>query len=547
MKKIFLLFFLFCVAAPAYSQSVLGQLGCDTIKELTTTVNVNQNPIIIINSPVPNLRVESKNRNIIKRVEETQGRWAIIVPPGTHKLVFDAKGFERLELENFVFAKSRTYEVRIFSARAPHNVVELAGKGSITIQTIPEEASIALDGIPGEWKSPAIIKNIIAATYTITVYKQNYDSLVFTANVIQDSTTQLPLVKLVPQFGFLKIGTDKGAKLVINNEAEVFSSDTIITLPRGNHSLVLEKPQYQTISKEIVITSGDTTIFQQALVANFSYFDFSKFSTNATIMFDGRTVPPRIYKTTPGVHIVAIENAAEGKLKLSKSFSVEPGAIREIRETDVWDPGDLVITSDVLAKLFIDDREVALSIEQTIPAGFHTVKLVHPKLGEETRTVQISSNRKSNLFISMLPSRSTTAWLTVFPGVSQMYRGMTIKGLLYIGGFILSAAGSYYFDDQYNQEVRKYKYYVQQYKATTNGTTAAVLNDAIKKKYSQMSDAESQRQLAFGATGAVFLWNIVDSFIFGPRYGYRKRDDSAFNFQIRSKDQYIAMNIHVTF
>lgn len=546
MKKISVLILMCCFTAPVYSQSVLGQLGSDEIKELTTTVNVNENPIIIINSPIANLRVESKNRNIIKRIEEAEGRWAIIVPSGTHKLIIDAKGYERLELENFVFAKSRTYVLRIFEVRAPRNVVELAGKGSMSIRTIPDGATITLDGIPGEWKSPANIKNIIAASYTVTVSEQNYDSLTFTANIIQDSTIILSPIHLVPQFGFLRIITDNNAMLEINNETLVCSSDSVIELPRGKYPLLLKKYRYKTFSKDITILSGDTTVLQQALVPNFAYFDFSKLTADTKIKLDSKNVEPTIIEITPGEHRVSIENARVGTA--SKNVSAEPGVSRIIRETDIQDPGDLLVTSDVLAQLFIDGREAPLSVlQENIPAGLHTIKLVHRDLGEEVRTIHMTPSIKNNVFISMLPSRSTAAWLTVFPGVSQMYRGMTFKGLLYLTSFLVSAAGSYYFNDQFSQQNRTYIVYIKAYNATTYSVRAAELDRLVKLQYSKLTTTQNQRQIAFGATGAIFVWNIIDSFLFGPRYGYRRYKDSALNFQIESNEQHVTMGFNVPF
>ena len=248
------------------------------------------------------------------------------------------------------------------------------------------------------------------------------------------------IAKLVPQFGFLKIITDRGAVLKINNKTTVFSSDSVMELTKGTYSLLLERPRYQVFSKDITIASGDTTVVEQQLIPTFAYYDFSKLTKETKVWLDGNLSCTAIIETTPGEHTISIENKSTGQL--TKSFTLMPGETKIIRERDLQDPGSLIVNSDVLARLFIDDQEASLSIlNESIPSGFHTIRLVNDQLGEETRTIRILPNQEKDVFITMLPSRSTAAVLTIFPGISQMYRGMTAKGLLYLGSFIYRRPG----------------------------------------------------------------------------------------------------------
>ena len=113
-----------------------------------------------------------------------------------------------------------------------------------------------------------------------------------------------------------------------------------------------------------------------------------------------------------------------------------------------------------------------------------------------------------------------------------MYIGSTTRGLLYLTCFLASAAGSYYYYDQYHQKINTYNGYVAEYTATTNRTRAMQLDGLITSTYSQMMTIQKQQQTAYYVTGGVFLWNILDAMIFGPRYGYRKRQETAFNVQM---------------
>jgi len=137
--------------------------------------------------------------------------------------------------------------------------------------------------------------------------------------------------------------------------------------------------------------------------------------------------------------------------------------------------------------------------------------------------------------------------LAIIPGAGQMYNGMTMKGLAYFSGFALSLAGVYYFKTDYDRQYDAYMSFVNEYNTTTDVSRIQVLNAEIKTVYPKVQDKENLQNAAFGITGAFFLWNIIDLFLFEPQFGYREREESITGLSIRADPSTIALGLNVSF
>jgi hypothetical protein len=519
-------------ATMVYAQELLGQLGSDGIKEReSTTFSLdNDNATLIISSPIPNITLDLSRRNVI-RSQEQEGRKIYVLPGGSDKITIRAKGYLPLEFEVFSFVKKKVYDLRLYEVRAPRRSSDIAGKGSIMITSDPSGAVVTLDGIPGEWTTPQRIPNILATTYSLTAVKEKYDTLVTSVTVVQKDTIVVPLT-LVPRFGFLKFSVENGVAISLLNRSREFENYQTYELPRGEHTIVLQRPRYQTLRRTITIGNGDTLLVNTRLVPDFAYFDLTAIREGKVTIESDRAIG--IYETKPGDHLLTLDHPEVGKL--SKRFTVAPGATKKLNISDFQDPGDLKISSDVSAELYLNGKLASLGrSNQNLMAGRYTIKLRHPDLGEVERLVQLNGGDKKELFISMLPSRTTSQWLSLLPGASQYYIGNTsrsvIQSVLFAGG----AAGAYYFYSDYSDRLTEYNDLISRYKGTTDPVVAEQLNIAIEAAYPDVQRSQYLQYGFFGLTAAVYLWNIFDAFTAEPDFGYRQYDEEL-SFDIRMND-----------
>lgn len=89
------------------------------------------------------------------------------------------------------------------------------------------------------------------------------------------------------------------------------------------------------------------------------------------------------------------------------------------------------------------------------------------------------------------------AVMSVVPGLGQVYKGSTVKGIAMFAG-VAACAGAALFCDNERSDYRK--------------KIAGVSSDATAKSYRNKADNyETARNLFLGAAAAIWVWNIVDA------------------------------------
>ncbi len=537
-KQVWWLFMILFVLQRGTAQELLGQLGSDGIKEReSTTLSLdNDNATLIISSPIPSISLELSRRNVI-RTQDQEGRKIYVLPGGSDKITIRARGYLPLEFDVFTFVKKKVYDLRLFEIRAPRRSNEIAGKGSLSITSSPSDALVTLDGIPGQWRTPDTISSILATTYTVTAVKDKYDTLITTVTVVQKSLTELPIT-LTPRFGFIRFAVENGVSIGLEGNPGRFENYQTAELPRGDHTILLTRPRYQTLRRTITVGSGDTLTINSRLIPDFAYFDLTQIREGRVQVESDRAIG--IYETTPGEHLITLEHPDVGTLR--KRFTIEPGATRKLVVSDFQDPADMKISSDVAAELYLNGKLASLGRSNTnLLAGKYSVRLVHPELGEREELVQLNGREKKELFFSMLPSRSTATMLSFIPGAAQIYTGSSTRGwtqgLLFVGG----AAGAFIFSQQYASELSIYDGLISQYESTADPVLAASLNKQIETQYPVVQQVQYLQYGFISVTAAVYLWNLADAFLNEPPYGYRQLDDElSFDLRIDGRNNVFA-------
>ncbi|MFC2088079.1 DUF5683 domain-containing protein, partial [Calditrichota bacterium] len=154
------------------------------------------------------------------------------------------------------------------------------------------------------------------------------------------------------------------------------------------------------------------------------------------------------------------------------------------------------------------------------PIGVHTVEIL--KSGYEEKIFNyISHENESQSFDAILVRKSNTnaLWRSlILPGWGQHYQEKSTQTWLYPILFVGSAVGSYLMIDSYNTAVKNYDEARVIYHAAYNESDINSSWAAMEKAYDEVESKESTRNIMFIATGAIWLWNVLDTIILPPGY-----------------------------
>jgi serine/threonine protein kinase len=152
--------------------------------------------------------------------------------------------------------------------------------GNVNVTTNPDNATIYIDGVPYNQKTPTIITKLEAGYHNITIKKEGFYDVGDFIKIDPNQTfpyegTLKPIPKLNSQIqkAYLVVTTNPdGVGLYLNNVYKGISlipdpSKPLspIELPPGEYELLLKKPGYESENHKIVIKPGETKKLHYAM------------------------------------------------------------------------------------------------------------------------------------------------------------------------------------------------------------------------------------------------------------------------------------------
>ena len=145
------------------------------------------------------------------------------------------------------------------------------GGGTLTIQSIPTNAEIRLDGV-AEGTTPKSIPNLKAGPHTIVLSYPGYNDWTGTVTIVAGGTMPIT-INLIPKSGtpsgtptsssplsgtgsLVIRSTPEGATVYLNGESRGVTPLTLINIPPGTHRILLTHPGYSDYQEVVQVSAG---------------------------------------------------------------------------------------------------------------------------------------------------------------------------------------------------------------------------------------------------------------------------------------------------
>lgn len=282
------------------------------------------------------------------------------------------------------------------------------------------------------WEDAA--KNMECGLYEYRIAADNYDVSEGRVMLNQPDETFTEKVKLVPDFGYLRIDDAygiAGAQIYIDNKriGEVpYFTDT--KWKSGEYTLQITNGElYKTYNAKFIIEKGEITVLTPKLESNAAETHI-RVNAEAEIYIDKMLMGKREWRGPLRAGTYEVECRMERHKPILKTIVVRADEPQDIF-IDAPEPitGSLSVTSKPLdAEVFIDGKAVGttpMTVKDLI-IGQHTVSLNLANHKKEERTITILENRTENL--SLVLSDMAEMTITSQPAGAELYLNGEFKG-----------------------------------------------------------------------------------------------------------------------
>lgn len=420
--------------------------------------------------------------------------------------------------------------------------------GRVTINTNPPVATIMIDGKIETRKTPCTIKRLQSGQHDIRLSYPEYRAYESVLLVDDGKETTLD-VDLKPAFGFLHL-TSTPVKAEVKIGEAVIGQTPIenYKLMSGEHLLNVKADFYKEVQEIITIEDGKKLQKNVSLPPNFGKLSVQAVPAGAKIFIDAHfrgESPALIEPVLVGSHDIRIEAGEHYRAERRKVF-IGLGQVEVIQTALKEKIGELMISSNPPgAKILVDGEYYKLdngNIATTpiklsrVWAGKRMVSFDLPGymdgktevdvIEDQTKVVRAALDK-----IVFIKPRKEALWRSaVLPGFGQFYEERYTASLGYFSSEILMGFVLFNLRDSHSNLEADYRSLRHDYE-NLNGTTEeiqAAWND-VQDAFNEMDNNYTLQQVVAGTMIGVYLWNIVDSWVFMPKIAERNIQASLYN------------------
>lgn len=184
------------------------------------------------------------------------------------------------------------------------------GAGSMSITSVPPDASIVIDGENSGYRTPQTLSDIPEGSHTLKLIKSGY--LDYDQSITVESNKTTPVTAVLSLASSLSLASNpSGADIIIDNSSTGKKTHSLITgLYPGPHNVVMSKSGYEQYIINITTRAGTTTSFAATLKMIGGSIAVSSNPLGATIFVDqkdtGYQTPKTITGLSTGTHTLLL-------------------------------------------------------------------------------------------------------------------------------------------------------------------------------------------------------------------------------------------------
>lgn len=247
IKRIILLLLTLLLIVTSQSQEIsvasFNRIDRDMGARMAKVYDVNSELCALIK--IETIETGFEFSGVVERTEQRIGEIWVFVSPGIRFLTIKHKDFGLLR--NYQFPQN-------IESGVVYQMKLLTG-GRLKINTIPEGATILIDGKKMEEKTPALIENLkVGEKYIVQLQKDDYACYTDTVKIDNHEIKNL-LMELKYKYNRLVINSEpEGATILIDGlEIKEKTPITIEKIELGTHKVTLKKEGYETQTKDVTV------------------------------------------------------------------------------------------------------------------------------------------------------------------------------------------------------------------------------------------------------------------------------------------------------
>ncbi|MBD3166354.1 PEGA domain-containing protein [bacterium] len=421
--------------------------------------------------------------------------------------------------------------------------------GSLRIASEPLGALVYING-QQRGLTPLEYPRFNAGTYSVRLVQQLYHETM--------DTLELPVggridttYALRPNFGTLAITSDPiDAQVEVDGIAwgtTPVQKDQVLS---GTHLVRVHKENFFEQERQVTVQDDETTTAHFDLQTSVGYVSIESDPSEAlvTLKESGDTLgltPLQDIPLEPGTYTVLVE-----KEFYSIEERVLPVALADRQTVSIpltRAMGNIRVTSDPSgATVFLDGvpSGETPAVLKDVEAGLHTIRLEKAELDVLEGEVKVTRNAGADFHATMSNER-LKAWrgkktraklFALAPGGGQFASpGQWWRGVLYVGGIGAAAYRAMDANDSYDQANEQYLHAMSNYRASIRQQDMDRHIATAEQAITEMENAEQELNLFLFAAGGLYVWQMVDAWIWGGGPGpvARAGDGSSAKLSVR--------------
>ncbi len=201
--------------------------------------------------------------------------------------------------------------------------------GNLTVNTTPPGAKIILDNQDIGFTTPCTIKNLKPGKYTVTLKKENYETVSKEVEIKEGKTATISVnLRKREKFGYISVVTNPaGAEIIIDGTDKGVKTPNMVKIKPGEHTLTLRKTGYHSHSVKVNVEAGKTLKLTMSLQKVISgKIAVNSTPQNAEIFIDNKDTSyktPHTFELKPGKHTVTLK--LKGYKEYRRTVNVKEG------------------------------------------------------------------------------------------------------------------------------------------------------------------------------------------------------------------------------